>query len=195
MAKMESLKWRPIVVILSFLLMIGLGITLWYTRDYSKRSLSDSELPISMALEDIELWHGRNGRKEWQLNAQKSYYYKEFDTIELVEPRFIYSLPNKDEQLRVLAPHGEYIQAEKKIRLWPKVSAYYGRVEFRAQGMEFRFDQKIFRFVGNVSLKQSRLEVQSQRGNFDIKENLITFQEGVEVTINAPLFGESAVSK
>jgi len=171
--------------------MIGLGITLWNTRDFSDKSLSDSGLPISMALEDIELLHGKNGRQEWQLYAQESYYYKEFETIEFVEPRFIYSLPNKREQLKVLAPHGEFIQKKGEIRLWPQVSAYYNQTEFEARGMEFKLDQKLFRFVGKVSLKQSELEVQSQSGFFDINKNLIVFKENVEVTINAPLFGQS----
>lgn len=191
MATMERLTWRPILIVFSFLLMIGLGITLWNTRDFSDKSLSDSGLPISMALEDIELLHCKNGRQEWQLYAQESYYYKEFETIEFVEPRFIYSLPNKREQLKVLAPHGEYIQKKGKIRLWPQVSAYYGQTEFKAQGMEFKLDQKLFRFVGKVSLKQSESEVQSQSGFFDINKNLIVFKENVEVTINAPLFGQS----
>lgn len=191
MAGMENLTRKPIFLVASFLIMIGLGIALWYSRDSSEKTLSKSPLPISMALENIELLHGENGHQKWRLFAEKSYYYKQFETIEFLKPKLVYKLANKKEHLRVRAKHGEYDQKQGKIRLWPNVYALHGEMDLKAKGMEYSFDQNILRFIGNVYLQHSKIQVHSKGADFDVNKNVITFQNKVEVKINGQLFKKS----
>jgi LPS export ABC transporter protein LptC len=188
---MEKLTWKSAFWGVPLLLAIFIGLMLWFTRDTSERSTSGSGLPISVSLDKIELVHGQNGRKQWELVANSSDYYKQQGTIEFVEPQFLYLFPDTEKHVQVKAPLGEYRQKDGKIRLWPRVDALYGQFDFQARGMEFMIEENILRFVGDVRLEHSKIRVESQKASVNVNDNTLKFQENVEVMIYGPYFKQA----
>ena len=177
---------------LFFLVLIGfvLGVLAWNFGRQQKEEDSFPDLPVEMELDDFELIHGSEGRKSWQLKAEKSSYEKEKEKIRLVRPDFVFFRPEDDSEVKVSSLYGRLNRKKGTIHLWPRVRAEYEQTIIQADRMEYDDSYRELVFYGDVHIQYPDMQAKSQNGLFDLEAKTLTLWKEVEV-----LLGEESEEK
>ncbi|MCF8105417.1 MAG: LPS export ABC transporter periplasmic protein LptC [Desulfohalobiaceae bacterium] len=170
-------------LLLPVLIGLVLGFLAWnFTRQPEEKGTS-RDIPVEMELEDFELVHGSQGRKSWQLKAEKSSYEKEKERIKLFRPNFVFFRPEDDAVIRVSSLHGLLDREKETIQLWPRVRADYEQTRIRADRMEYDDSYQELVFSGHVQIQYPDMQARSGHGVFDLESRTLTLWKEVEVVL------------
>lgn len=110
------------------------------------------QLDVDLSLKGVELSHGRDGKKLWNLKAAKAAYAEATDELTLTAPEIVYWGEGVEPPMQVMAPKGQVWQKEDRARMWEGVNGTRGEYSMRADSLDYAGTKREVLLTGNVQL-------------------------------------------
>ena len=140
-----------------------------------------SNSSVNIKLDSINLVQGEGGRKNWELTAKKSKYFKDREVIKVYLPKVKFYLKNSQKELIIEAPLGTASPQQSEIELQDGIDANYAGNELVAESMHYRAKKDEIHFLGGVSFSQDSFLVKSRRACLDLANKRLSFEQEVQV--------------
>ncbi len=168
---------------LVLLVLAGTAWIIWIQLSDSSPSVQKVYEELDVAVEDLRLVQGGKGQRTWELVAQHSRYIRDESRIEFDQPRITFYKHDGSGQIKARAPRGEYLQDQGIARLWPQVTATYGKTTVHSQRMLFDQKDQEITFEGQVTTRHPQVNASSNSAVIDLQENQLIMIGDVEVDL------------
>ncbi|BBD07570.1 LPS export ABC transporter periplasmic protein LptC [Desulfovibrio ferrophilus] len=171
------LPW--IAVLLVVLALVGGWLWQRMKNDVAAVAELAQELDVDVALQQVELSQGSEGKASWRLVADKANYLKDEQLVRLDNPRVIYYQEQDGSEVNVTATEGEVEQSSGDARLWPDVVIVSGPTTVYADHLFYSGETRDIDLTGNVRMKQGEMMMTAPHLIMDMKTNDIKADGGV----------------
>jgi hypothetical protein len=139
-------------------------------------------LDVDLAVEDIELRQGRDGRMLWRVRAPVGRYNQETGLVAVDSPRIEYFL--EDSTPMITARRGEVAQEQGLASLRDDVLVVWDNATICARALDFNADDDFLVLTGEVRMHKDFLHLMASRIEVFLDRNEIVAPDGVRVDLD-----------
>ncbi|WP_045210704.1 LPS export ABC transporter periplasmic protein LptC [Desulfonatronovibrio magnus] len=174
-------KFAPLffsAAVLSFLF-----ITFWHTSPGPGLTDLNVEMEVDMNIRDFTMTKGRDGRQTWKVISDNAGFVREDDLFVLYNPVITYYTEEDSAPVVITASHGQALQTENMVHLWPDVRADYGGLIIESGRASYMGEEDFILLREGVTFVGNGMALNSPEARFYLNEDRLEALGGVKTLL------------